>query len=398
MKITLAPFGTSSDVLPMLALAKTLQSRGHIVTMCAAEEFRSRLYKAEVPMVSSGKTYREYLECEGDFEDATNHLVRVLNEDMATHFVALRDAAREADVVVGSRLQFAGPSLAEQRRVPYFYVVQTPGGADSDWFPVFGVPYDRAEKRRNKRIKEWNNHVLSALNRERQIAHLPPVNNMFDHLYRSGSILLPLDSAFAPGKALPNQIATGFWYFNDNIDVEADTESYLNEGKPPVYISRFRMKKQDQILSLCNALVSAGHRVVLGHGWIEFQETQLPSGVRLIDSLSFTHLFPKMGAIVHAGFADIAMHAIRSNIPQIIAPYTVEQMYWAEKCNTLGFSAPPVMNGDLLKLQQTIETTLSDRAISDRLKSKNADANQDGTLAAAEAIEHVAQEHHDKHR
>jgi UDP:flavonoid glycosyltransferase YjiC (YdhE family) len=396
MKITLAPFGTSSDVLPMLALAKTLQSRGHVVTMCAPEEFRSRLYKAEVPMVSSGKTYREYLECEGDFEDATNILVKILNEDMATHFVALRDAAREADVVIGSRLQFAGPSLAEQRGAPYFYVVQTPGGADSDSFPLFGVPYDRAEKRRNKRIKEWNNQVLTSLNRERKIAHLPAVNDLFDHLYRSGSILLPLDPAFAPGKTLPNQIATGFWYLNDNIDLEADTESFLNEGKPPVYISRFRMKKQDQILSLCNALVSAGYRVVLGHGWNEFQETQLPTGVRLIDSLSFAHIFPKMAAIVHGGFADVSMHAIRSGIPQIIAPYTVEQTYWAEKCHSLGVSAQPVMNGDLVKLQQTIEKALSDRAIADRLKSQAADANQEGTLAAAEAIERIAQEHQNK--
>src|SRR5918996_173596 len=132
MKITLAPFGTASDVLPMIALGRILHSRGHAVTICAPEEFRSRIYKSGFPMFSSGKTYRKYLECEGDFEDATTSLVSVLDEDMATHFVALRDATRDADAVIGSRLQIAGPSLAEQHGIPYLFAIHTPGVEDHD--------------------------------------------------------------------------------------------------------------------------------------------------------------------------------------------------------------------------------------------------------------------------
>jgi UDP:flavonoid glycosyltransferase YjiC (YdhE family) len=390
MKITLAPFGTASDVLPMLALAKTLQSRGHVVTICAAEEFRSLLYKAEVPMVSSGQTYRRYLECEGNFEDATSDLVALLHQDMATHFVALRDATRDADAIVGGRLQVAGRSLAEQRQVPYFYAVTTPGNADPGAFPVFGVPRDRAHKRRNKRIKEWDTHVLCALNREREISHLPPVTNLFEHLYRNGPVLFAVDPAFLPStKPLPNQISTGFWYMNENFDLEPEIESYLSEGKAPVYIAPFRMKDQQQISSVCETLTTAGHRVVLGHGWDGMEEKVLPSGIRFISSLSYAHLFSKMSAIVHGGAPDIAMHAIRSNIPQIIAPYTVEQSYWAEKCHSLGASPAPVLSGDLNQLKQAIQWALQDRTIADRLQSLSSQM-QDGTQTAADAIEEAA--------
>ncbi len=388
MKITLAPSGTASDVLPMLALAKTLQSRGHIVTICAPEEFRSRIYESEVPMFSSGKTYKKYLECEGSLEDATSELVTILSEDMAMHFVALRDGAREADALVGGRLQIAGPSRAEQLGIPYFYVVTTPGNADHDSFPIFGVSQTSAQKRRSRRIKAWNKHVLTALNRERKISHLPPVKNLFEHLYRTGTILQALDSDFAAGKILPNQITTGFWYLNENIDLDHETESYLDQGKRPVYIAPFRLKSPKQVLSLCNALVNAGHRVVLGYGWDDIEEKEMSAGSRLLPSLSYAQIFPRMSVVVHAGAEDIAMQALRAGVPQVIAPYTIEQTYWAQKCKSIGASSAPVLNGDLLQLQQGIEQVLADPSFADRLKPL-VPASQNGTNVAAEAIERV---------
>lgn len=381
MKITLAPFGPSNDVLPMIALAKTLQARGHIVTICAPEEFRSRIYNAEIPMVTSGPTYRRYLECEQNVEDATSDLVVKLNQDMATHFVALRDAAREADVLIGSRLQIAGPSLAEQRKIPYFYAVTTPGNADIDSFPIFGVAHDRVQKRRNKRIKEWDRHVLTALNRERQFGHLGPVSNLFDHVYRSGKVLTVVDPAFRSTRSLPNQIETGFWFLDDEIDLEPETMEYLNEGAAPVYIAPFRYKDRAMVLSLCSSLVSAGHRVVLGHGWDEIKDNEIPTGCQRITSLSYAQIFQKMGVIVHSGVPDIAMHAVRSKVPQVIVPYTAEQFYWAEKCEAVAAAK----RADALSVQQVITSVLSGVLSPDRFP----EPASDGKEKAAEAIENA---------
>ncbi len=395
MKITLAPFGTATDVLPMIALGKALQARGHVVTICAPEEFRSRIYKAGFPMVSSGKTYRKYLECEGDFEDATSALVSVLDQDMATHFVALRDATRDADAVIGARLQIAGRSLAEQHGVPYLFAALTPGVGDHDHFPVFGVPHDRANKRRSRRIKDWDTHVLTALNRERKFTHLPPVTNLFEHLYRSGPMLLAIDLAFSTAKNTANQITTGFWYLDEEIDIDEETVAYLSQGPPPIYIAPFRLKNQKEILALCSALTSAGHRVALGYGWENLEENELPAGCNFLTSLSFAQVFPKLSVIVHAGAADIAMQAMRAQVPQIVAPYTVEQHFWAQKCHSLGASPAPVPSGDLAKLQQIIEPLLADKTFGDRLKQIDS-TNQKGTEVAADAIEKIMEAHQKK--
>ena len=392
MKITLAPFGTASDVLPMIALGRVLHSRGHVVTICAPEEFRSRIYKSGFPMVSSGKTYRKYLECEGDFEDATTALVSLLDQDMATHFVALRDATRDADAVIGSRLQVAGPSLAEQHGIPYMFAVHTPGVGDHDLFPIFGVPQDRAQKRRSRRMKEWNTHVLTALNGERKFTHLPPVTNLFEHLYRSGHMMLAIDPALFPAKNSANQTTTGFWYLDEDIDVDEETVAYLNQGTAPIYIAPFRMKDQKQILALCSALISSGHRVVLGYGWENIEENELPSGCTFLNSLSFAQIFPSLSVIVHAGAADIAMQSIRARVPQIVAPYTFEQNFWAQKCHSVGASPAPVLNGDLAKLQQTIELVLADKAFSERLKQMDF-IDQKGPEVAADTIERILEAH-----
>jgi sterol 3beta-glucosyltransferase len=384
MKITLAPVGTASDVLPMLALAKTLHSRGHIATLCAAEEFRSLIYKAGFQMVSNGQTYRNYLEAEGTPDDASKELATTLNEDMAMHFVALRDATRHADVIVGGRLQIAGPSFAEQLKIPYMYYETTPGATDYDKFPIFGVAQDRLQKRR-KRLKEWDELVLSSLNRERKLTHLPPVTNLFEYLYRSCEILIPLDPAIAPVKTVGNQNVTGFCFYEDEWNADPDLENFLNQGTAPIYIAPFRTKDPVLIATLCNSLTKDGHRVVLGYGW---PEMNLPSGCLASPSFTYAQSFPKMSVLVHGGASDVTAHAIRSRVPQVVIPYTAEQTYWAKIAQDLGVSPAPVVMVVAASIYQGIQ-----EALNLRQKAESIPAVENGAEAASTIIEHVAERH-----
>jgi|GEM_PF-3937647 len=385
MRITLAPVGTASDVLPVLALAKALHARGHLVTLCAAEEFRSLIYKTGFQLFSNGKSYRNYLEAESTSEDSSGELARILGEDIATHFVALRDATRHADVIVGARLQLAGPSLAEQLKIPYLYLVTTPGATDYDLFPIFGVAQDRLQKRRSKRLKDWDELVLTSLNRERKLTHLPPVTSLFEHLYRSGEIIMALDPAIVPVKQAMHQSVTGFCFFDEEFDVDDALAAFLNEGAAPIYIAPFRMKNPLQITALCDSLTKAGHRVVLGYGW---PETKLPAGCHGSSSFSYTQIFPRVSVVVHGGASDVAVHAIRARVPQVVAPYTAEQAYWALKVSTLGASPAPVPFGDATKMLESIEQALQ---MTDGVKA--AAPAENGAEATASIIEHVVERH-----
>jgi sterol 3beta-glucosyltransferase len=385
MKITLAPVGTASDVLPMLALAKALHNRGHIVTLCAAEEFRSLVYKTGFQMVSNGQTYRNYLEAEGTPDDASKELATILSEDMAMHFVALRDSTRHADVIVGGRLQIAGPSFAEQLKIPYVYFETTPGATDYDRYPIFGVAQDRLQKRR-KRLKEWDEFVLSALNRERKLTHLPPVTNLFEYLYRSGDILIALDPAIAAVKTVLNQSVTGFCFYEEEWNADPDLEAFLDQGNAPIYIAPFRTKDPFLMASLCNSLTKEGHRVVLGYGWPP--EMNLPSGCVATSSLTYAQTFPKISLVVHAGASDVTAHAIRSRVPQVVLPYTAEQTYWAKRARELGVSPAPTVPVDAVSIYQGVQ-----EALKLRQQAESIPAVENGAELAASMIENVAERH-----
>jgi sterol 3beta-glucosyltransferase len=89
--------------------------------------------------------------------------------------------------------------------------------------------------------------------------------------------------------------------------------------------------------------------------------------------------------------ADVAMHALRCKVPQVIAPYTIEQAYWGAKCHALGLSPAPVAPGDTTELTRALEKAIADASIGERLSALSATL-QDGTQAAAEAIEAAARQ------
>jgi len=380
MRITLAPVGTASDVLPMLALAKSLHAKGHLITLCAAEEFRSTIYKAGFPMFSNGKSYRNYLEAEGTAEDSSTELAMLIGKDMAMHFVALRDATRHAEVLVGSRLQIAGPSMAEQLKIPYVYFTSSPGAVDYDQYPIFGVSQERLQKRRSKRLKDWDEHVLTSLNRERKLSHLAPVKNLFDYLYRSGQILLAIDPAIAPIKPAANQNVTGLCLFEDVFDVDENLTSFLNEGPAPIYLAPFRINDGQELSGICEALTNAGHRVVVGYGW---SNPNLPAKCIASSSTTYAQIFPHMSAIIHGGASDVAAHAIRAHVPQIIAPFTAEQFYWGQRIAAAG--AGVISQKENTQIVSSVEQALK---MSERIKSIQLSV-QNGAESAALSVEHA---------
>jgi UDP:flavonoid glycosyltransferase YjiC (YdhE family) len=382
MRITLAPVGTASDVFPMLALAKALHARDHLVTLCAAEEFRSVIYKSGFQLFSNGKSYRNYLEGEGTADDSTTELATLIGKDLPMHFVALRDATRHAEVLVGSRLQIAGPSMAEQLKIPYLYFTASPGTFDYDLYPIFGVSQERVQKRRSRRVKDWDEFVLSSLNQERKLSHLPPVKNLFEYLYRSGPMITAVDPAVAPMKDSANVNVTGFCLFEDVFDVDENLTAFLNEGPAPIYLAPFRTKDDHQVNAICEALVHVGHRVVVGYGW---QKPSVPAGCLVSSSVSYAQIFPHMSTIIHGGVSDIVAQAIQTRVPQVIVPFTAEQSYWAQIVSAIGAGIiAGSESGEILSaLEQALKTSAKVKEI--QLSIPN------GAEAAALIIEQAAQ-------
>ena len=93
MRIILGSAGTRSDLAFFFALGRRLQDRHHTVTMIVPEKYRSEIMKMELRMVTCGRNFDEYLE--GNSEDTSSQFVKVFASQIASQFVALRDALRD---------------------------------------------------------------------------------------------------------------------------------------------------------------------------------------------------------------------------------------------------------------------------------------------------------------
>lgn len=394
MRIAIAPVGARGDVLPMISLAKELQNRGHHVLMCAPESYRSLLMKQELFMVSCGEGYQTLLEGVYDGDRGTD-LIMKLGKDVATQFVSLRDALREADVLVGSMLLTAGPSMAEQRKIPYFYVASNPALLEASQYPVSGIQAQETEgmlgsRRRKHRQSQWEETLGSAINRERDNTHLDPVSDMFRHVFRSGHLILAVDPQFVKSPA-SDAAVTGFLYYEDPEPLDSETEKFVSDGSSHVLIGPISEKVPNPasiLKRLCETAMSTGARVVVSSTWEGVAQSDLPAGCLLLKSQPYSHLIPRMAAVVHGGTTEFVSQAARAGIPQVVAPQLLDQAMWAERIRELGVGPAPLTEFSLKQVGEALRLVLSDKAMRERAHSLGQQIQaRNGITATADAIE-----------
>jgi vancomycin aglycone glucosyltransferase len=154
----LAPVGTRGDVQPMLALALELRRRGHPVTVAAPANFNTVVESYGLAFAPSSPSYARFTE-----ELKARPFLEVLRDQMDVQFECLLEASRHAEILVGSMLQLAGPSVAAHRGIPYSNMHPAPVFLRSDDHPpvtqpsqVLGAAENRAAwpARRASRCRE----------------------------------------------------------------------------------------------------------------------------------------------------------------------------------------------------------------------------------------------------
>lgn len=386
MRIVLSSAGPRSEVFPMLALAHELVKRGHVVTLCVPEKYRSKMMVLEHRMVTCGASFDEFLE--GPRTGDGSGFVRALSAQVPTQFVAMRDALREADALVSGGFMVAGASQAESQRIPCFTLVHTPLFLDPDQFPAAGMSlkkgvFDSVRRRR----KEWESVLLPVLNSEREMSHLPPVANLHQYLYRTGHVLAAVDASVAPVSAGPGETVTGFWHFDDSGFVSDELASFLDAGGPAVMVEPLGLPAETAtafLEQLCGHLSTAGIRAVVHPGWTGIQQARLPENCRILNA------FPsgRFAAILHAGTSHAFTAAAHAGIPQVTAPILVEHGYWSGRISSLGLGPGGVTGGDPARVAAALREAASGanwRERSRELAGKL--AAQNGPSVAAETIE-----------
>jgi vancomycin aglycone glucosyltransferase len=376
MRIILGSAGTRSDLAFFFALGRRLQDRHHTVTMIVPEKYRSEIMKMELRMVTCGRSFDEYLE--GNSEDTSSEFVKTLASQIASQFVALRDALREADVLVADTFLVPAASMAENVGLPYFQLIQSPLFLKPAAFPFIGIPDDKVsgilgKRRRDSLRKEWQETIGFVLNREREFSHLKPIADLYDHLMSAGRHLIAVDPEISNISESQNQTVVG--YYNADSITSSDKPSIFL-GKIPIPIA----ERQAFLSLVCEN--ASGYRIMIPSDWYNSNE----NCVAIEPEQQFNSIL-QCSAVIHQGSAGTAMTCARAGIPQVIAPYLIENFFWAERVDSLqlgiGMKKKPEAKSLVPAIMQAIQMKESAVEFSEKLR------NRDGLDLACEAIENV---------
>jgi vancomycin aglycone glucosyltransferase len=378
MRIILGSAGRRSDLAFFFALGRRLQDRHHTVTMVVPEKYRSEIMKMELRMVTCGRNFDEYLE--GNSEDTSTEFVKALASQIASQFVALRDALREADVLVADTFLIPAASMAEKVGLPYFQLIQSPLIVEPGAFPFIGIPDEKVNgilgKRRHDSLrKEWQEKIGSILNREREFSHLKPVPDVYQHLMSAGRHLIAVDPEISETKPASNQTVVG--YYNADSNTSNDIPSIFLD-KLPIPI----LERQSFLTSVCEAMEGSGYRIVVASDSYNSNEKCV-----MIDPEQHLDSLTQSAAVIHQGSGGIAMTSARAGVPQVVVPYLVENFFWAERIESLGLGVVMKKRADARTLaaaiMQAIQMKDSVAAFSEKVR------NRDGLELACEAIENL---------
>ncbi len=244
MRFALAAEGSRGDVQPMVGLAARLVERGHQAVVCAPPDLRRLVEERGLEFRPLGTDIHRLPRRERRFAPRRSVRGRAAGEAAvsADPGGAVRSAARAAagaDMIIGAGAQFAGPSVAEARGIPYRSVALLPGVASLRPLPAADAPEPVAAALDESAGVAWlpglpGPSAAGELNRHRAALGLGPVSDTYRYLITERP-LLAADAALAPVPGRPPRGGgSGRLPAPEGRDAPPPKlESFLQAGPPP---------------------------------------------------------------------------------------------------------------------------------------------------------------------
>ncbi len=414
MRITVVTIGSRGDVQPYIALCLGLQSAGHTVRLATHS-----LYETEIrgwglgfaPLegnpqdIMQGRHGENWQKTGGNPFAFIRQLAAIAGPMIERMVADCYAACGDAQAIIFSTFGwFAAADVIDKLRVLGFPVYLQPATPTSEFayvsFPQLklGGWYNRLSYRvAYEMVWRIFKEPMNAA-RDKMLG-LPPVkeNPFLAALKARRPLALGYSSAVLP---TPHDWGdwvhvTGYWFLDAPRDWQPPRAlvDFLKAGEPPVYISFGSMgeRKPEQITALVlQALKLARCRAVLGSGWGELGQGNLPNGVFAVGYVPHDWLLPRVAAVVHHGGSGTTAAALRAGVPAVAVPFFADQPFWAERVYGLGAGVKPIPRQKLNSnnLGAAIRCALADSrlrscaaAVGERIRAEN------GVARAVEVIE-----------
>jgi rhamnosyltransferase subunit B len=413
-RIVITTFGSYGDVNPYVGLALGLRRRGHAPVIATSEFFRPTVQGAGIPFrpvrPDLDPTDRVLIARIMDPVRGSEFIVRdLLMASVRYSHADLRGATCDADLIVTHPVTFAGPLIAEERRLPWVSTVLAP----MSFFSAHDVPVFAAAPalHASARLGPAAGHLLVRFAKLAARGWGRPVRELREDLGLSDRGDPVFEGQHSPDLVLalfsrvlaepqpdwpPHARITGHVFHDGSGAVASMPEgldAFLDDGPPPVVFTlgtsavgapgRFYEESVEAARRL-------GVRAVLLVGDpVNRPGVQLPAGVGVWDRAPYSALFPRAAAVVHQGGIGTTAQALRAGRPMLVVPFAHDQPDNAARVERLGVARvlyPKHYTAEraaaaLRVLLDDPAPGLAAEAVGARIRA------EDGVSAACEAIE-----------
>lgn len=364
-RIVLATFGSLGDLHPYMAIALELQKRGHRAVVATSALYRDKIESEGIGYASVRPDLADIGELEEvaakifDLRRGPEYIIRtIMMPHLRASYEDLSNATLGADLLVTHMLTYAGPLVAEERKLPWVSTILAPLSLFSAHDPPVLPPVQWMQHLR--RLGPRFHRLLFALMKRMTRSWTRPVHDLRRELGLAETRRDPTyDGQFSPTlnlalfssvMALPqpdwpaNTVLTGFPTYDRHENREGlppGFASFLDEGEPPIVFtlgSSAVMQAGRFYTESAKAAQIVGRRAVLliGSDIRNVPIGPLPDGIRAFDYAPYSDLFPRAAAIVHQGGIGTTAQALMAGHPMLVVPYGFDQPDNAARVARLG--------------------------------------------------------------
>lgn len=396
MRVLLSTIGSRGDVQPLVALASAITALGHDVRLCVPPDFQTWIAGLGFAVTPIGPELRSFTRAAAPAVPPSAEQRRQLAEaTVAAQFTTVAAAAETCDAIVAATaLQIAARSVAETRRIPYFFTAYCPivlpsaHHAPPPLPPIPGEPpVSGGHAERWARDAERFTMLFGpALNAHRATLGLPAVSDVRAHVF-GDTPWLAADPTLAPWTDPSVEVfQPGAWLVRDDRPLPRGVDAFLDAGDPPIYFGFGSMRApQDLGRVMLDAARAVGRRAIVSRGWADLAATD-GDDCLTIDEVNQQALFRRVAVVVHHGGAGTTTTAALAGAPQVVVPQMYDQHYWARRVAELGVG---VAHAPALPTVESLRAAIEEARrppVAAQAQTLAAAVHCDGARAAAERV------------
>jgi UDP:flavonoid glycosyltransferase YjiC (YdhE family) len=408
-RILITSWGSYGDVYPYVGLALALRDRGHHPVIATSEFYRNLIESLDIEFHPVGPAIdpddRRTIERVLDPVRGADALLKgIVVPAVRADYAALDAIATDADLIVTHPITFAGPVVAQARRLPWVSTVLAPLSFFSAVDPPVLAPAPFLAGL--ARFGPWYGRAAVALARQTTSGWMAPVYELRRELGLNRGAHPLFHGQFSPSLTLalfsrvlaepqpdwpPHVRITGYVFYNGPEGLQPELETFLNAGPAPVVFTlgssavaaAGRFYEESLV-----AIQQLGVRAVLLTGGFEQNRPPgaLPVGVLLLDRAPHQLLFPRAAAVVHPGGAGTLAQALRAAKPMLVVPHAHDQPDNASRARRLGVARivpPRLYRGP--RIARELGQLLNDGRVAARAAEVAAVVRSEGGASAAAA-------------